>query len=58
MSKSKIKLRNLKQYSEADIEANKKIYTEYFDIEMVRNMNEQMFYLLENYYFRPQFIGF
>ena len=58
MSKSKIKLRNLKHYTEADIEANKKIYNEYYDIEMVRNMNEQMFHMLENYYFRPQFIGF
>jgi len=56
MSKSKIKLRNLKHFTEADIEANKKIYTEYQDIEMIRSMNDQFFYILDNYYFRSKYI--
>jgi hypothetical protein len=57
MSKSKIKLKNLRHYTEADIETNKKIYHEYHDIEMVRDMNEQFFYMLENFYFRSKYIG-
>lgn len=41
-----------------DIEENKAIYDEHFRIEMVRQMNKELFFLMEDYYFRPKFIGF
>jgi hypothetical protein len=45
-------------YTPEEIEANKYIYDQHFDIRMVKAMNDEMFFLMEDYYFRPEFIGF
>lgn len=57
MAKRKIKLNKLKSFTEDDIEKNKKIYDEYYDIRMVKGMNEHIFNLMEQNYFRPKYIG-
>lgn len=40
------------------VEANKGIYDDHFSIHFVQQMNDQIFNLFENVYFRPVYIGF
>ncbi len=55
---SKAPKKELRPFTQAEIDANKKIYDEHFDIRMVRGLNDQIFHLMSDYYFRPAFIGF
>lgn len=47
-----------KAFSSEEIEANKKIYDEHFDIDFVKALNEEVFKIIESNYFRPVYIGF
>ncbi len=46
-----------KEYTQAEIEANKVIY-DHFDANYVRQINNSMFNIIADAYFRPVFIGF
>ncbi|TAE42575.1 MAG: hypothetical protein EAY69_12125, partial [Cytophagales bacterium] len=42
----------------AEIEANTKIFHEYFDINFAKSLSKNLVTPLEKYYFRAEFIGF
>ncbi len=45
-------------FSDAEIEANKKIYTEHFDPEFTEDLVSHVLSLIDRFYFRSKFIGF
>ena len=40
------------------IEKNKFIYDDYFDFNFIKSINNEMFQILDDIYFRPEYIGF